>query len=530
VANKVKYLLDRNGRYYARLVVPALLRPYLDNKRELRMPLGADYRLALKALHGAVADLQFQIRQAEVRAAENGQAPRSETPFPLSVGQLAHRLYTIRLGQDEKLRQVDARYASMTMDDLQVLQLKRGYGGQSTDDELRQLVGDQIDYFRSRGHTDAIFGSKDWRVLAIALCAAEFEAMARTAERDEGDFGGQPSHPLLTSAEPVIAELPRVSLTGLFDDYISSRKLLGKGAESERRWDPVFRDLRKFLRHDDARRLTKKDVLNWRDQLLQTRSPKTVRDVWLTALRTVLNWAVREDRISQNVAADVRQDVQARKRVRERGYTDVEAARLLNAVNVYERGERESQKLADAKRWVPILAAFTGARVTELTQLRKQDVVKKDGRWTIRITPDAGSVKTNQFRDVPLHRQIINLGFVEFVEASPSGALFYDEANTKNALTGARVVSGRISSWLNGLGVVPAGVAPNHGWRHRFKTVGRELGYSDRVVDAICGHASRTSGDDYGEVTLVAKARVIDAMRDIPLLPSLTNRLPDDSS
>lgn len=49
-------------------------------------------------------------------------------------------------------------------------------------------------------------------------------------------------------------------------------------------------------------------------------------------------------------------------------------------------------------------------------------------------------------------------------------------------------------------------VMPNHGWRHRFKTVAREAGMDSRVVDAIQGHAPRTAGDDYGDVTVAAIA------------------------
>ncbi|WP_374435280.1 DUF6538 domain-containing protein [Tabrizicola sp.] len=60
MARKVRYLLERDGRYYARLVVPVHLRSYLEGKTELRVPLGADYREATKAIHGAVADLQFR--------------------------------------------------------------------------------------------------------------------------------------------------------------------------------------------------------------------------------------------------------------------------------------------------------------------------------------------------------------------------------------------------------------------------------------------------------------------------------------
>jgi hypothetical protein len=56
-------------------------------------------------------------------------------------------------------------------------------------------------------------------------------------------------------------------------------------------------------------------------------------------------------------------------------------------------------------------------------------------------------------------------------------------------------------------------VAPNHGWRHTFKTVGREAGIADSILDAICGHAANTVGGSYGSVTLKAQA---DAMGRFP--------------
>lgn len=513
VAKKVPYLLERDGRYWARLVVPPHLRPFVENKTELRAPLGPDYREAVKKIHGAVAELQFRLRQAEIRAAESGVAPRSSASFPLSDEQMAFRLYSIRLEHDQQSRRATPHYASMSVDDLQVLRLRQGFAGQLADHDLLELVGQPIDYFRKRGNTSVEFGTPDWRKLAMTLCIAEYEALARVAERDEGDFTGEPSHPTLKNVQPVVPDLPPASLKGLFEDYIATRKRLDRGTESERRWKPIFEDLRKFLKHDDANRLTKREVMAWRDHALKTRSPKTVRDVWLAALRAVLNWAVREDRLPENVAEDVRQDVAKPKRTRERGFTEEEATAILRTCLSYKRSDRENPKTAAAKRWVPLLAAHSGARVTELTQLRKEDVMKRGSQDFIRITPDAGSVKTGQYRDVPLHRQLVELGFLDFVQSSGSGPLFFDANTAKDTLSGARTVSGRLSEWLGSLGVVPEGVAPNHGWRHRFKTLGRELGYSDRVVDAICGHAGRTAGDSYGDVTLEAKQRVIDALK-----------------
>jgi hypothetical protein len=38
VAGKTTHLLNRNGRYFARLVVPKELRPFIGGKTELRSP------------------------------------------------------------------------------------------------------------------------------------------------------------------------------------------------------------------------------------------------------------------------------------------------------------------------------------------------------------------------------------------------------------------------------------------------------------------------------------------------------------
>jgi len=45
-------------------------------------------------------------------------------------------------------------------------------------------------------------------------------------------------------------------------------------------------------------------------------------------------------------------------------------------------------------------------------------------------------------------------------------------------------------------------VQPNHAWRYTFKTYGYEAGLDHLTLDAICGHAAKTKGNDYTKVTL----------------------------
>ncbi|MEI4234983.1 tyrosine-type recombinase/integrase, partial [Roseovarius sp. D22-M7] len=219
------------------------------------------------------------------------------------------------------------------------------------------------------------------------------------------------------------------------------------------------------------------------------------------------------------IALTVRQRKPKKVYGRERGYTDAEAVQVLKASRSYqpkvdEFGNiRESDKAANLKRWVPILCAFTGARVSEITQLRNEDIRKVDGQWVARITPDAGTVKAGGYRDVPLHPQIIDEGFAEFVKSAPPGPLFHNSTEREKVNRAVIIASNKLSEWLRVSKLTPEGLQPNHAWRHRLKTQCREHGISDRVVDAIQGHSGKTAADNYGDVTLKTK---IDAIGRLP--------------
>lgn len=520
MAGKVRHLINRSGRYHARLVVPKDLRAVVG-KTELRSPLGADYRQALRLLPGAVAQLQHQIAMAERRT---GQGPRQadHARYPLAPDQIALSHYNQRLAFDDQLRS-DPRYANIGIDDLYVNQLRLAVAGRCRDDELQALIGDQLERFRASGNISAGQGSDEWRVIARALCSAELEALARVAERDEGDYTGTPTAPIIMNAQPPADAPEPVSIKGLWADYVTARRQAGFMRDGGRQLGLSVERLRKFVKHDDAARLTKKGILAWRDHLLKELSAKTVSDKYLSTIRSLLNWAVENERLAQNVAATVKQPKKRRTLGREKGFTNDEAAKLLKASRAYrphedERGRvREKPELVAAKQWVPILAAFSGARVTELTQLRKEDLRKEAGQWVMRITPLSGSVKTDEYRDVPLHRQIIAEGFERFLEAAKDGPLFHGGTDPEKYHTKAVRISSQLAEWLRKNGLVPEKVQPNHAWRHRLKTQFMELGIGYRFTDAIQGHTGKNSSDGYGDVTIQMRAEAIAELPEYPL-------------
>jgi integrase len=246
--------------------------------------------------------------------------------------------------------------------------------------------------------------------------------------------------------------------------------------------------------------LTPTSILQYKDhRLAGGSSPRTVVQE-IAALKSIFSWAVANHLLPSNPAQGIRIKAPKPQKLRGKGLTEVEAQTILQA----------SLKATGARRWVPWLAAYTGARVGELAQLRQQDVRKDGEYWTIHLTPEAGTMKTNEARTVVLHPHLIELGFPEFAQSAPAGPLFLPPSG--DTLTQLRSLKNRLAEFVRR--VVPdPNVAPMHGFRHRFKTVGMDAGVSTRVLDAIQGHAGRTAGDGYGDVTVKAMAM---AMERIP--------------
>jgi integrase len=259
---------------------------------------------------------------------------------------------------------------------------------------------------------------------------------------------------------------------------------------------------KEWLGYDDLNRVTPEKVQAWGDERTAAGiKAKTINDTDFAALRAVFGWGKQRGWLSTNPAAEARIEGRGQVAIREKYFLEHEIAAILqNALRV-KRTQRENPKTTAAKRWVPWLCAYSGARVAEMIQLRKQDVRRDKTGWVIRLTPEAGGIKTNTFRDVPVHEHLIALGFVEFVKDAKEGPLFCD-AGDDGTITGpADGVYSRIRDAVRQV-VSDPHVQPNHAWRYTFKTYGYEAGVDALTLDAICGHSAKTKGQDYTKVTL----------------------------
>ncbi len=125
----------------------------------------------------------------------------------------------------------------------------------------------------------------------------------------------------------------------------------------------------------------------------------------------------------RNPFAGVKVTVPKKVRLREtRAFRPQEARTILQAASAITDTRSPTEA---AKRWVPWLCAYTGARPGEMAQLRKIDVIKEEGIPVLQITPEAGTVKGSMGAARSSSSTPYNSGFLKFVAQHVDRPLFY---------------------------------------------------------------------------------------------------------
>lgn len=497
------HLSKRGATYYFRRVVPEELRPFLDGRREWMISLRTKDRAdAKRAIPPLTMTTDAALEAAREQLASTTPVTAPETPAQRKGRRAAYAL-----------REIELDAAELAAGPVLAKEARR--------EDVAELEG----FLRERlkGSTAAM--PRKLRALAYIVKDAEFDrdvlreqlAIARSELARRDREGEAPSNATAVIAEPEVATVraSALPLIELFDAYASEQ---GMKAVTANEWRGNMRALVRYLGHDDAARITVEDIDGWRDFLLSEktkrggpRSARTVKDKYIAALRSTLNYAISKRKLTQNVAAMIDVRVPRKAKLRERDFTSDEAKAILSETIKEQDGV--SVFMQRARRWIPWLCAYTGARVNEISQLRGGDVAQVDGIWTIRITPEAGTVKSGQARTVPLHPHLIEQGFPGVAEAVGEKPLFYDPGKVRAPGPGNRhvkKVGELLAAWVReAAGITDPNVQPNHGWRHLFKTRAGDAGMPERVADAIQGHAPRSVGQTYGRVSLQAMTAAV---------------------
>lgn len=314
-------------------------------------------------------------------------------------------------------------------------------------------------------------------------------------KRDQGEPIETPSAPTRVTA---MAEVPT-----------KLRDILPKWKASKERRPDTIRSAEKALAlYEDATgnppiaSLTRAQGVDMRAFLLASGvSAKTARDRF-DYIKGFLNFACRElELIPRNPWEGLRIEFETAK---PRRPWSGEQLRAMFSLPLFTRYELPTLRQAgvDAGYWIPLLGLFTGARVSELAQLRTGDVEVIDGVPMLRIT-DTGEgqkVKTAAGRRlVPIHAELVRLGFLEYVQKVRDVSSGADKAAASlwPALPLLKGKPGKyFSEWFNEhprKAVEGMALPDFHSLRHTVRSRLASAGVEEPMIDALIGHEVKGS-------------------------------------
>jgi integrase len=231
--------------------------------------------------------------------------------------------------------------------------------------------------------------------------------------------------------------------------------------------------------------------------------------------------AISEEIINQNPCSNMLLPLRNADIVERVAYNNADLQKIFRSPVYQTPPKRPIGGAGEAAHWLPLCGLYTGARLEELGQLAVSDIKLEDGIMYFDITdiPDDdeslrsepevdvnerlseidNSVKTPAGRRrVPMHTQLVRLGFVEYIEQQRSAGvqkLFPQLNSYKNRYT---------KNWSRWWGrysdrhVTSDETKTFHSFRHTVIRRLRDLRVPEQVAKALVGHAARDTTSLYG--------------------------------
>lgn len=200
---------------------------------------------------------------------------------------------------------------------------------------------------------------------------------------------------------------------------------------------------------------------------------ESTHDGYIDDAINFVDYCRRRDLASASLTEGLRIEVpNLRAGVKRRAFLKDEMQKIFNSD--YYRKRRYN---VPHQYWVPLLAAFTGARLNEIAQLCPSDIRQDDeGLWyfDITTTDDDGKSLKNEAskRIVPVHQKLIDLHFIEYVKTkkAENAKNIFDIEPERADRYGRGPARWFNDEYLRGYLKITDRTVVFHSFRHRFIT------------------------------------------------------------
>jgi integrase len=239
-------------------------------------------------------------------------------------------------------------------------------------------------------------------------------------------------------------------------------------------------------------------------QLIQ---PKTV-GYYFEGISSIFKFAVEWNWLGENplVGRSIRERIPKVLRRHRQTMTPDEMAKVFSSDFTAQRSGKPGTLAA--RYWLPLLCLFHGTRANEVAGMRVADVMQADGIPFLNLCEwkEHRLKNSNSERRVPLHRAIVELGFLEYVarrrEQEPDGYLFPGLNRNKNGS-----MADAVGKWWRNhvksiFGAAPAdgptGARGIHSLRHSWVAAARVANVAESTWKRLGGWSLPDASDNYG--------------------------------
>ncbi len=175
---------------------------------------------------------------------------------------------------------------------------------------------------------------------------------------------------------------------------------------------------------------------------------------YTSALKRLCEFALHNNFCATNPAEQVQFHYTKEPQVDRELFTTDDLRKILNG-HVYQAEKLDGVQHYPYHFWIPLLGAFTGARLNELCSLNVNDIKydEETKYWYIDINDDdpRKKVKTKDSkRIIPVHHHLIEFGFIEYVDQQKRSRkkMLFSDGLTYNPKSGW---GDKASKWFNKL-------------------------------------------------------------------------------
>lgn len=530
------YLRLRGRSYEVRLQVPLPLKPAVG-KGELKRSLGGDLAVAKRAYHRTVSELQDTIDRARgvsTQMPSTSRVPREPSLDDIEVASHSYysRMVELLRGKVVSLEGENHTTRNERIDSLQealIFHVDRAEAEtwgimaqparwmieemgwtfsensprftflcetllrariQSYRSELRKLDG----LFAPDPEADPLFASDRRRGARAAATLGDLKEGFEVEKEKHWSLSTRKNYKIIFAVLEEVCGFD-TPVSAIDRDYCLNivKKLEGVPANYQK--SPLTRG-----------RLVEEAIEIAREHKMQTIAPATINN-HLSKLGAIIRYGRDKGWIAGNPMADL-EVPDPIDPAEKRDPFSIEQMNLIFARAPWSDGG-ECAKDRPSRYWAPLIALFSGARLTEICGQRVDEMIIEDGvhAFYFRHRPGDRAIKNGKSRKVPVHSELLKLGFWDFVDEARSAGrehLFPDVKRDKLGKWGDHT-SKWFSRQVKALDLKGRNLS-FHSFRHSFEDALRRADLHDNPLgNSLTGRWTAGVSKNYGSRYPLAK-------------------------